>query len=104
MPHVIVYEAGGVGHVLDAPSGLSVMEVAVRNGVAGIDADCGGSCACATCHVHVDPAWTERTGSPSEMESDLLEFADGVNERSRLSCQIVVDDRLDGLIVHVPGV
>ncbi len=78
------------------------MEAAIRNLVPGIEAECGGACACATCHVHVDDAWTNVVGKPEAMEEDMLDFAYDVRPASRLSCQIKVRDELDGLIVHVP--
>jgi 2Fe-2S ferredoxin len=74
----------------------------VKDGVPGIDADCGGAGACATCHVLVDEAWTEKTGERSEMEESMLEFAENVQPNSRLSCQIRVTDELDGLVIHLP--
>ena len=82
--------------------GLSVMEGAIRNNVPGIDADCGGACACATCHVYVDDAWREIVGGPSPMEEDMLDFGYDVRPNSRLSCQIKVTDELDGLVVRIP--
>jgi len=88
--------------VVDVKPGLSVMEGAIRNNVPGIDADCGGACACATCHVYVDEAWTERAGKPSAMEESMLDFAEGVEPNSRLSCQIRMSDALDGLVVRLP--
>jgi ferredoxin, 2Fe-2S len=78
------------------------MDGAIKNNVPGIDADCGGACACATCHVYVDPAWSDRTGAPSAMEESMLDFAENVQDTSRLSCQIKVSDELDGLIVRMP--
>lgn len=78
------------------------MEGAVKNNIPGIDADCGGACACATCHVYVDPDWTERTGTASAMEESMLDFAENVEPNSRLSCQIKVSDDLNGLIVRMP--
>ena len=78
------------------------MENAIREGVPGIEAECGGACACATCHVYVDDAWRKVTGEPAEMEEDMLDFAFDVRESSRLSCQIKVTDELDGLVVQVP--
>ena len=85
-----------------AESGSTVMEAAIRNGVPGIEAECGGACACATCHVYVDEAWREATGHPAPMEEDMLDFAYDVRPNSRLSCQIRVSDALDGLVVGVP--
>ena len=87
---------------LDAPTGSTVMETAVKNDVPGIEAECGGACACATCHVHVDDAWAEKVGKPEAMEEDMLDFAYDLKPTSRLSCQIKVTDDLDGLVVHVP--
>lgn len=82
--------------------GSTVMEAAIKNAVPGIEAECGGACACATCHVYVDEAWTEKTGKPQAMEEDMLDFAFDVRPNSRLSCQIKVRDELDGLVVTVP--
>jgi len=78
------------------------MEAAVKNDIAGIAAECGGACACATCHVYVDAAWREKTGAAEEMEEDMLDFAFEVRDESRLSCQIEVREELDGLRVTVP--
>lgn len=85
-----------------ADSGFSLMEVAKRNGIPGIVAECGGACACATCHVHIDPAWLEAVGDPTPGEADMLDFAHDRRPDSRLSCQIRITPSLDGLIVHVP--
>ena len=92
----------GSSRTLDIKNGLSVMEGAVKNNVPGIDADCGGACACATCHVYVDEAWTDKVGPPSAMEESMLDFAEGVKPNSRLSCQIKVSDSLEGLSVTTP--
>jgi 2Fe-2S ferredoxin len=92
----------GARHEVEAQNGMSVMEAAIKNMVPGIDADCGGACACATCHVFVEPEWRETTGERSEMEEDMLDFAYDVRDTSRLSCQIKVRDELDGLTVKVP--
>ena len=86
---------GDVGDVL--------MELARAEGIDGIDAECGGGCACATCHVHVDPAWMERVGQPSALEREMLEYDGDVSETSRLSCQIEMSNDLDGLRVRVVG-
>ncbi|MFA7602796.1 MAG: 2Fe-2S iron-sulfur cluster-binding protein [Novosphingobium sp.] len=102
MPRITYIEFDGTEHQIDVENGYTVMEGAVRNGVPGIDADCGGACACATCHVYIDPAWRDRTGAPGEVEADMLEFGQGVAEGSRLSCQIAVRPELDGLIVRLP--
>lgn len=89
---------------VDARPGSTVMETAIANNVAGIDAECGGACACATCHVYVDPEWWTVVGPPGGTERDMLEFANEVRENSRLSCQIKVQEALDGLIVRTPEV
>lgn len=85
---------------LEADSG-SVMELAVANGIQGIDGDCGGVCSCATCHVHVEPEHTSKTGEASEIETDMLELDDNANEYSRLCCQLEVSDALDGVVFRV---
>ena len=87
---------------VEAENGSTVMENAIRNGVPGIEAECGGACACATCHVYVGDEWRSVTGSPEPMEEDMLDFAYDVRPGSRLSCQIRVSDQLDGLVVTVP--
>ena len=87
---------------VDAENGATVMEMAIRNNVPGIEAECGGACACATCHVYVDEAWREKVGPPSPMEEDMLDFGYDVRPNSRLSCQIKVTDALDGLVVRIP--
>jgi 2Fe-2S ferredoxin len=102
MPNITYIEHDGTEHTVDVRKGLSVMEGAIKNNVPGIDADCGGACACATCHVYVDEAWREKTGSASAMEESMLDFAQNVEPNSRLSCQIRVTDDLDGLIVRLP--
>lgn len=102
MPKITFIEHSGAEHVVEANVGLSVMEVAVRNMVPGIDADCGGACACATCHVYVDETWAEKTGKPESMEESMLDFAYEPKETSRLSCQITVTEALDGLVVRLP--
>ena len=102
MPKVTFIEKSGKEHVVDAPAGLTVMEAAVKNLVPGIDADCGGACACATCHVYVDEAWRAKTGEQNGMEQSMLDFANDVEANSRLSCQIKVTAELDGLVVRLP--
>src|SRR5687767_11849887 len=88
--------------VIEAEVGATVMETAIKHGVPGIEAECGGACACATCHVHVDEAWRATVGEPSPMEEDMLDFGYDVKANSRLSCQIKVTAELDGLIVRTP--
>ena len=103
MPTITYVAFDGTRHEIDAPVGSTVMENAVRNGVPGIEAECGGACACATCHVYVDEAWTEKVGPPEAMEEDMLDFASDLMPNSRLSCQIKVSDALDGLIFRIPA-
>jgi len=103
MAKITYIEHNGTEHVIDVPSGLTVMEGARDNGVPGIEADCGGACACSTCHVYVAQDWVEKLPPKEPMEADMLDFAwepDPV--RSRLTCQIKVTDDLDGLVVEVP--
>jgi 2Fe-2S ferredoxin len=103
MPKIIYIEHDGTERPVNAEVGATVMETAIRNSVPGIVAECGGACSCATCHVHVDEAWSEKVGPPSPMEEDMLDFAFDVRPTSRLSCQIKVTDELDGLIVRTPA-
>jgi 2Fe-2S ferredoxin len=102
MAKVTYIEFNGAEHVLDVKPSLSVMEGAVKNNIPGIDADCGGACACATCHVYVQEPWLDKTGEKSAMEESMLDFAENVQDNSRLSCQIKVTDELDGLVVKMP--
>ncbi|HJU31327.1 MAG TPA: 2Fe-2S iron-sulfur cluster-binding protein [Hyphomicrobiaceae bacterium] len=102
MAKITFIQPDGTEQTVDADNGMTVMEAAKKNLIEGIEAECGGACACATCHVFVDEAWTEKTGGPSDMEEDMLDFAFDVRPNSRLSCQIKVSDALDGLIVRVP--
>ena len=102
MAKITYVEHDGTEHAVEVKKGLSVMEGAIKNNIPGIDADCGGACACATCHVYVDEAWREKTGEASAMEESMLDFADNVEPSSRLSCQIRVTDDLDGLVVRMP--
>ena len=102
MAKVTYIEFSGKPHTIEVPIGTSVMRGAIDNGVPGIDGDCGGECACATCHVYVDPAWLALTGSRTEMEQSMLSFAAGTEDNSRLSCQIAMSAALDGLIVKLP--
>ncbi|CAN7523327.1 2Fe-2S iron-sulfur cluster-binding protein [Bosea sp. LjRoot237] len=103
MPKITYIDAQGTSRTVEGEAGSTVMEVAVRNGVPGIEAECGGACACATCHVYVDEAWTEKAGHAEPMEEDMLDFAFDVRPNSRLSCQIRVRDELDGLVVRTPA-
>lgn len=103
MPTITFIDPDGQSHVLDAEAGQSVMKVAVQNGVPGIEADCGGACACATCHVYVDPAWAGATGTPSAEEQEMLTYTVDPDATSRLCCQIKIDSALDGLVVRIPA-
>ncbi len=102
MVKIIFADHLGTEREVDANVGESVMEAAVRNNVPGIDADCGGACACATCHVYVDAEFLPKTGEQEAMEQSMLDFADGVQENSRLSCQISVSADLEGMKVTTP--
>jgi 2Fe-2S ferredoxin len=102
MAKITYIEFDGTEHVIDVKNGLSVMEGAVKNNIPGIDADCGGACACATCHVYVQDPWQDKTGDKTAMEESMLDFAENVEPNSRLSCQIKVSDELDGLVVKMP--
>ncbi len=102
MPSVTYIEHDGTEHRVEVPLGHSVMRGAVDNNIPGIDADCGGECACATCHVFVEEPWLERTGTPSEQERSMLSFAATKQDNSRLSCQIEMTEALDGLAVRMP--
>lgn len=102
MPKLNIIAFDGTKFEIDAQVGSTVMENAVKNSVPGIEAECGGACACATCHVYVDEAWLEKTGGPDVMEEDMLDFAFEQKPNSRLSCQIKMTDELDGLTVNVP--
>jgi len=103
MPKILYVESSGAEHLVDVPESWTLMEGAVKNSVPGIDADCGGACACATCHVYIEPEWQERLGSRNEMECSMLEFAEDVRPSSRLACQIKVTKELDGLVVRTPA-
>ena len=103
MTKITFIDASGQSRTVEAQVGSTVMETALRNSVPGIEAECGGACACATCHVYVAPEWTEVTGKASQMEEDMLDFAFEVRPNSRLSCQIKVSENLDGLVVTTPG-
>ena len=102
MAKITFVEHDGTKHEVEAEDGLSVMEAAVNNLVPGIDADCGGACACATCHVYVDEKWLSKTGEIGDMEETMLDFAEGRQENSRLGCQIKMSGELDGLTVTTP--
>ena len=102
MAKITYIDSAGTARIIDGEVGSTVMETAIKNDVPGIEAECGGACACATCHVYIDEEWVERVGPPEAMEEDMLDFAFDVRPTSRLSCQIRMKAVLDGLTVHVP--
>jgi 2Fe-2S ferredoxin len=103
MPSIIFISHDGDEQEVHVAAGTSVMHAAVDNGVDGILADCGGACSCATCHCYVDPDWQDKTGEAGEVEAQMLDFVMERQANSRLSCQIVVEDNLDGLVVKLPA-
>jgi len=103
MPKITYIEYGGKSHTIDVANELTVMEGAVQNDIPGIDADCGGACACATCHVYVDKKWFNKLPKAEEAEIDMLDVAFEPKKFSRLGCQISVTDELDGLVVKMPS-
>ena len=102
MPEITFIDHGGEKRVVNAATGSTVMEAAIKSGVPGIVAECGGACACATCHVYVDLEWLGKTCEASSMEQSMLDFANDVEDNSRLSCQIKLTEALDGLVVRLP--
>jgi ferredoxin, 2Fe-2S len=102
MVKITFIDTAGTARTVEGEVGLTVMETAIKNAVPGIEAECGGACACSTCHVYIDDAWREKVGEPSPMEEDMLDFAYEVQPSSRLSCQIKVSEELDGLTVRTP--
>jgi 2Fe-2S ferredoxin len=102
MPKITFIDHEGTARTVDADVGSTVMEAAIKNGVPGVEAECGGACACATCHVYVEEEWRAQTGEPSPMEEDMLDFGYEIKPNSRLSCQIKVREELDGLVVRTP--
>lgn len=103
MPRIVYVLRDGTHKEIEAPSGTSVMKLALDNGIGGVDAECGGCVTCATCHVYVDQQWTDKLAEPSEEERVMIDCAIDVRPNSRLSCQITLTDELDGLIVQVPA-
>ena len=102
MPKIIYIESNGKTHSIEVANGLSVMEGAVQNNIPGIDADCGGSMACATCHVYVKEEWFNKLPKKEDGEEDMLDMAFEAKKNSRLSCQLMISDQLDGLVVNLP--
>ena len=102
MAKINFIDHSGETRTVEAETGSTVMEVAIRNSIPGIEAECGGACACATCHVYVEESWREKVGAPTPMEEDMLDFGYDIKPNSRLSCQIKVTDALDGLVIITP--
>ena len=102
MPKITYIEHGGKSHTIEVSNGLSVMEGAVQKNIPGIDADCGGSMACATCHVYVKEEWFNKLPKQEDGEEDMLDMAFEPKKNSRLSCQLMVSEQLDGLVVDLP--
>ena len=103
MPKIKYIEQNGNSKTIEVDNGLTVMEGAIQNNVPGIDADCGGSMACATCHVYVEDSWFNKLPKAEDAENDMIDMAYNPKKNSRLSCQIVVSDELDGIIVNIPS-
>jgi ferredoxin, 2Fe-2S len=103
MVKVTFIDSDGTSRTVDAEIGSTLMETAIKNGIPGIEAECGGACACATCHVYIDEQWRSKTGESSPMEADMLDFGYDVRPESRLSCQIKISDDLDGMTVRTPS-
>jgi 2Fe-2S ferredoxin len=101
MPKIIFIMRDGARHEVDVDNGYSVMEAAINNNIEGIVAECGGACACATCHSYVDEAWLDKVPPMDDMEDSMLDAAYERRDNSRLTCQIEVNDNLDGLVIHV---
>ena len=102
MAKITYIENSGSSHTIEVANGLSVMEGAIQNNVPGIDADCGGSMACATCHVYVKEEWFDKLPKKEDGEEDMIDMAYEPNKFSRLSCQLIVSDELEGLVVNLP--
>ena len=103
MPRATFIDHAGESRTVEGAEGENLMRVAVLNDVPGIDADCGGECACATCHVFVDDAWLDKCGEPTELETSMLSFAATAQPNSRLACQIILTSALDGIVVETPA-
>ena len=103
MAKITFIDSGGTARTVDGEPGSTVMETAIKHSVPEIEAECGGACACSTCHLYIDEVWREKVGAPSPMEEDMIDFAFEVRPNSRLTCQIKVRDDLDGLVVNTPA-
>jgi 2Fe-2S ferredoxin len=102
MPNITFIDFEGTQRTVEATVGDTLMETATSNDIPGIDADCGGACACATCHVYIDANWQDQVGAAEDLESEMLEVAEEVKPNSRLSCQVVITEAMDGLVVSTP--
>ena len=102
MPKITFIDFEGTERVVDGNVGDSVMEAATSNDLPGIDADCGGACACATCHVYIGKDWVEMIGKPEDLEAEMLDVVDEIKDSSRLSCQIKITEEMEGLVIHTP--
>ena len=102
MPKITFVEFNGTEHIVDIANGDTLMNGAINNAVPGIEGDCGGLCACATCHIYVESCWQSRCSDAEELEKNILDFAFEVNDQSRLACQITVSSELDGMTIHLP--
>ena len=102
MPNITFIDFEGTQRTVEATVGDTLMETATSNDIPGIDADCGGACACATCHVYIDANWQDQVGAAEDLESEMLEVAEDVKPNSRLSCQVVITEAMDGLVVSTP--
>ena len=102
MPKITYVDCSGAERTVEVASGMSVMEGALRHSVPGIDANCGGACACATCHVYVDDHWLPKLPQPSDVEASMLEFTRDPRANSRLACQLKLSEELDGLVIRTP--
>ena len=103
MPKITYKDKDGNSKIIEVENGLSVMEGAIQNDIPGIDADCGGGMSCATCHVYVDEEWLDKLPVKEDGEEDMLDMAFEPKKNSRLSCQLIVSDKLDGLVVNIPS-
>jgi len=103
MPRITYITSDEQLHTIEVKNGLTVMEGAVQNDIPGIDADCGGGMACATCHVYVNEEWVDKLPEEEDGEEDMLDMAFEPKKNSRLSCQLIVSDELDGLVVNIPS-
>lgn len=101
MPKVTYVEANGTEHVVEVPAGMNLMQAAINNLIPGIEGDCGGLCACATCHVYVDDEWAAKCDPAEELEVNILDFAFEVRDESRLACQIHASEALDGVVLRI---